>query len=118
MFSKKKDTAVQEKRPMFGKNESDKTPYIEPVYIFEIHYKTELQIVFRDNNLLCSEFKCMVTSDTELHEDPVQKFIDDAYKKGHMKTIDKSNQYVTNIATQDIKKILYKPTFTMEKRKT
>lgn len=118
MFGKKKTEDNKQSINAFGgKNESDKTPVIEPTYYYLITYKTELQIVLRDNQVICSDFVHVIISPTEDHDDPVQIFIEESYKNGHMKTRGKKDEFITHIATADIKKILYKPTYTIEKKK-
>lgn len=92
--------------------------YVEPEFLHnynEYTYKTELQIVFRDNQVLCSDYS--VTMNTMYYDEEylktngnrfINEHIHDAYKNTHLGTFDKSNKHYTVIPTSEIKKILYK----------
>lgn len=119
MFGKKNKSnglTVVEK-VSFGKNESDRTPYIEPKFYYEITYKTQLEVVQNDNQVICSDFNIIILSSTEKHGDPVLEHIDTAYKNGYIRLRGGKEEYYTIIATKDIKKILYRPKFTSEKKR-
>jgi hypothetical protein len=94
------------------------------VYTYlEATYFTELQIVLIDNNCICSD-KYLIssfdlnTTDKHIKEfNPYETLINNAFKHGVLHTFDKSNQHFTDIATVNIKRILYKtPTVTIVKK--
>ena len=111
MFNKKNKV----KEITFGKNESDRTPKVEPKIHFQITYKTQLEIIQNDNQVIISDFETTITSDTELHMDPVMEYIDDAYANGYIRCKGGKEEYFTIISIKDIKKILYRPKFTMKR---
>lgn len=100
-----------------GKNEVDKVPVIEPKLYWEITYKTQIEIVQIDNQVIISDYSLTFKSDTKEHLDPVMLTIDQAYKDGYIRTRKEKDENVTIVPTKDIKRIIYKPRFTMEQKR-
>lgn len=92
------------------------TAETKPFEYTEWTYKTELQIVQRNEQIICTDFiykmNNMLNPSYNLLStkyDPVKIYIDESFNQGIMHTFDKSNKHHTAIATVDIKRILYKP---------
>ena len=90
-----------------------------PKQYTEVTYKTELQIVLRNLQVVCTDYTYhewyngIEVPESFKDIDMVKPFIDDSFKKGIMHTFDKSNKYHTSITTTDITRVLYKkPTMT------
>lgn len=86
---------------------------VEPEYYDYDTYthKAELQLVFKDNNIICTD----VSFTTDIKgEDPIKEYINRSYQQRVMHIFDKSNKYNVALVSDDIKKILYKPTITIE----
>lgn len=85
-------------------------------------YRTELQIIFKNNQIICAdyvskEYNNLDTSfnSVEINEkidfeliNPVKDYLNEVYKLGVLHTVDKSNKYHVAIKTDDIQKIIYK----------
>ena len=92
---------------------------------YRFKYKTELQVVFRNQQVLCTDYvysevyECseeyLNNHKNEYHDVHIKSYIDSAFKNGVLHTFDKSNRYYTKIVTSDITRILYKqPTYEIE----
>ena len=86
-------------------------------------FKTELQIVMRDNQVICSDYETSYTTYNKSQEverdgnEFIYEYIKNAYKIENLKTFDKSNKHYTIIPTTEIKKILYKePSVSVESK--
>jgi hypothetical protein len=83
----------------------------------KVDYKTELQIVFKNQQVVCTDRTGSFKTSDEFSDEIVQKHADDdiqsyiyrGYSTGILHTFDKSNKYNTVIPVVDIHKILYKP---------
>ena len=91
---------------------------------YEYTYRTELQIVQRNQQVICNDFidtgsySSKPDDKDRLSYDPVVNFINRSFNQSVMHLYDKSNKYYTSIVTSDIVKILYlKPKVTVETKK-
>lgn len=118
-----------------GNTESAVTPAEARYRTIRLPYKEatckcELQIVFKNHTVLCTDYICdrlhnliyslngtYKTREIDFEKwNPVQDYINRSFSAGIMHTFDKSNQYDTAIQTNDIFKILYMPKITVEEK--
>lgn len=86
-------------------------------------YKTELEIVLRNNQVVCTDYVNSPDFDYSVNDEyadnynPVKEYIDNSFENGVLHIFDKSNKRFTGIVTVDIIRILYKkPILTIEIR--
>lgn len=86
------------------------------IIIKNVTYKTELQIVKTNSQVVCIDYEFKDTfynmTDEQIKNykfNPVEQFINQSFQQAVMHTFDKSNKHHTSIATVDIRTVLYKP---------